>query len=203
MQAWTHLKTLWKKHRLLNPEYSFLFDVPPQDEVVCFDCETTGLNPRKDRILSLSAIRIKGREVLASRALNLTLRPESEVSESSIKVHWLRETDLEDGVSEREAMERFLHFIGPRPLVGYYLEFDVAMVNRAIKPWLGISLPNPQIEVSELYYDYKETPIPQKMIDLSFQAILKDLNLPEMGQHDAFQDALMTALMYVKLKTLA
>jgi len=35
---------------------------------------------------------------------------------------------------------------------------------------------------------------------LSFDAILEDLNLPKLGKHDAFNDALMTAMMYLKLK---
>ena len=37
-------------------------------------------------------------------------------------------------------------------------------------------------------------------IDLSFAAILKDLDIPPLAQHDAFNDALMTAMMYVALR---
>ena len=57
-------------------------------------------------------------------------------------------------------MRRLLDFIGSRPLVGYYLEFDVAMINREIWPMLGVRLPQPKIEVSAMYYDFKNRQLP-------------------------------------------
>ena len=36
----------------------------------------------------------------------------------------------------------FLHFVGGRPLVGYFLEFDVAMIDRNVLRFIGIELPN-------------------------------------------------------------
>jgi DNA polymerase-3 subunit epsilon len=52
-----------------------------------------------------------------------------------------------------------------------------------------------------MYYDrkYGDAP-PGTQIDLTFANILRDLNLPLFNQHDAFSDALMTAMIYVSLK---
>jgi len=99
---------------------------------------------------------------------------------------------------------RFLHFIGGRPLVGYYVDFDIAMLNKYILPLVGIELPNKRIEVSKLYYErkYGDAP-PNTEIDLSFAAIQRDLGIPALAQHDAFNDALMTAMMFVELRDLA
>ena len=62
---------------------------------------------------------------------------------------------------------------------------------------------NRRIEVSGLYYErkYGDAP-PGVQIDLRFAAILADLGLPILDQHDAFSDALMTAMMYVALADL-
>lgn len=97
-----------------------------------------------------------------------------------------------------------MHFIRGATLVGYYLEFDIAMVNKVIKPRLGIRLPNPQIEVSGMYYQhamqkYQRSCI-EPNVDLGFDNILKKLGIPNIGQHDAFSDALMTSLIFVKLQ---
>ena len=102
-----------------------------------------------------------------------------------------------------EGASRFLHFIGGRPLVGYYVDFDIAMLNKSILTLIGIELPNPRIEVSKLYYErkYGDAP-PNTTIDLSFAAILEDLGIPRLAQHDAFNDALMSAMMYVALRDL-
>jgi DNA polymerase III subunit epsilon len=58
--------------------------------------------------------------------------------------------------------------------------------------------------VSRLYYErkYSDAP-PNTSIDLSFAAIQRDLKIPTLTQHDAFNDALMTAMMFVELRDLS
>jgi len=76
------------------------------------------------------------------------------------------------------------------------------MINKYLKPLLGISLPNEQIEVSGIYSDYKQNLFNPIEVDLRFDAIDADLDLPILGKHDAFNDANMTAMMYVKLQNM-
>lgn len=188
--------------RLKDERYRFLFDEAPEDEVVVFDTETTGLNPKKDEILSIGAIKVKDNKILTSEKFSLFVKPTKHVSENSIKIHQIRNVDLENAIPAQEAIEAFLQFIGSRTLVGYYLEFDVAMINKYVKAWLGITLPNPQIEVSGLYHDKKIKRIPEGVIDLRFDVIMKELGLPSFGKHDALNDAIMTAMMYIKLQNI-
>lgn len=108
--------------------------------------------------------------------------------------------DLEEAEDIDGVIEEFLEFIGNRRLVGYFLEFDIAMINKYLKPKLGIKLPNKAYEVSAIYHDYKIEKIPQSNIDLRFDAIMHDLQIPTMGKHDAYNDALMTSMMFIKLK---
>jgi DNA polymerase III subunit epsilon len=193
----------WRNRKKLKLEnYAFLFEEPPENEQVCFDCETTSLNTKKANLLSIGAIKIQKHKILTSQKLELFIKPRTEIEEASIKIHHLRHCDLENGIQPEEAIFKFLNFIGSRPLVGYYLEFDVAMINKYLKPLLGITLPNQQREVSGMYYDYKQNIFNPTPIDLRFDAILQDLDLPTLGKHDAFNDALMTAMMYVKLQSL-
>ena len=119
----------------------------------------------------------------------------------AIKVHRLRAMDVAAGERIQKIIPQFLHFIGGRPLVGYYVDFDVRMVDKDLLGLKGIELPNKLIEVSKLYYErkYGDAP-PGTTIDLSFASILRDLDIPVLDQHDAFNDALMTAMMYVQLR---
>lgn len=198
----------WQQRQLKDAQWSFLFEPPPPDEWVSVDCETTGLNTRTDEIISVGAVKIRGQRILSSERLELLIRPEKGVSAESIRVHRLREQDVEGGLPAAEAMRRLLHFIGARPLVGYYLEFDVAMLNRAIKPLLGIGLPQPKLEISALYHDYKFKQLPPShqqdnvQIDLRFATIMSDLALPTRDAHDALNDAVMAAMAFIKLRQL-
>ena len=194
------LKRRLHSHLLRDPKFRFLFDEPAAGEFVSVDCETTGLNPRKDEIVALAAVKITGTRILASERFEATIRPSVKLSPDAIKIHGLREQDVANGRSMDEALPEFLRFVGARPLVGYYLEFDVAMLNKHVRRMLGIELPNERIEVSGLYYEikYGDAP-PGTQVDLKFASMLADLGLPAIEQHDAYSDALMTALMYVML----
>ena len=202
------LRRGWQQRQLRDSEWRFLVDAPPPGEWVALDCETTGLNTRSDEIIAIGAVRIVGNRVLTSERLDLLVRPEHGVSAESIRVHRLREQDVQDGVPAEEAMRRLLHFIGARPLVGYYLEFDVAMINRTLKRTLGLTLPQEKIEVSRLYYDHVFQQLPPHKqqenteIDLRFATIMDALGLPTREAHDALNDAMMAALAFIKLRVL-
>ena len=194
------IKQYLNRKKLRDERFTFLFDEVHADEIVVFDCETTGLNPKVDNIISIGAVKIRGNRILTNRAIHIFAKQAEEINPKSITIHQIRNCDLEGGVPIDEAIERFLYFIGNRKLVGYYLEFDVAMINRYTQPMFGIKLPNQQEEVSAIYYDKKIMMIPQGNIDLRFDTILEDLALPKLQAHDALNDAIMTAMMYLKLR---
>lgn len=120
----------WYQSKLNDKQFLFLFDEEPIDEYVCLDCETTGLNPRKDEILSIGAVIIKGNKILMSKTLNIFVKPSKNVTEESIKIHQIRPIDLENAITPQEAIFELLEFIGNRAIVGYYIKFDVAMINK-------------------------------------------------------------------------
>lgn len=194
------IKNYFNKKNLKEKKYSYLFDEAKNDEFVCFDCETTGLSVEKDDIISIGAVIIKENTIIASKKFVKFVKPKTKLQAEAIKVHHIRECDLEEAEEIDEVIEEFLDFIGNRKLVGYFLEFDIAMINKYLKPKLGIKLPNIAYEVSAIYHDYKIEKIPQSNIDLRFDTIMKDLQIPILGKHDAYNDAIMTSMMFIKLK---
>lgn len=196
------INNYFSKKRLKDQNYSYLFDKPHEDEYVCFDCETTGLDPKKDDIISIGAVIIKNNMVVSSKKFVRFVKPKTKLQADAIKIHHIRECDLDDAEDINNVIEEFIDYIGNRTLVGYFLEFDISMINKYLKPKIGIKLPNKALEVSEIYYDYKIEKIPQANIDLRFDTIMNDLGIPVMGKHDAYNDALMTSLIFIKLKNL-
>ena len=190
---------LIKRPGLPDPSYRFLLEAEPADEAVSLDCETTGFDPRVDEVVSIAAIRIAGRRILASSAFRALVRPEGAMRPDSIKVHRLRQQDVAQAQPMSEVL--LLYFIGSRPLVGYWIQFDVRMLDRYLLAMIDTRLPNRRIDVSELYYDRKYgTAPPGTRIDLRYGAIRADLKLPARPQHDAFEDALGAAEMYLLLQ---
>ena len=197
-----NIKNYFNKKNLKDKKYLYLFDEPNNEEYVCFDCETTGLDPKKDDIISIGAVIIKNNTIVASKKFVKFIKPKTKLQVEAIKVHHIRECDLQDAEDINKVIKEFLEFIGSRTLVGYFLEFDIAMINKYLKPILGIKLPNKALEVSAIYYDYKIERIPQGNIDLRFNTIMNELKIPSLGKHDAYNDAIMTSMIFLKLKNL-
>ncbi|KIM08637.1 MAG: DNA polymerase III subunit epsilon [Sulfurovum sp. FS08-3] len=197
-RVFAHYKRKRDLNHLKDKRFAFLFEEDCSGEVVVFDTETTGLDPKKDAIVSIGAVKIKANKILTSQAFELFVKNDT-IEKKSIEIHGIRPIDVQNGKESQEAIEEFLYFIGSRPLVGYYLEFDMAMINKYLKPMLGVALPNKAIEVSALYYDKKIGRIPQGNVDLRFDTILKDCAIPNMGVHNALNDAIMSAMIYLKL----
>lgn len=197
------VKRLFHQATISDPAFRFMFQPGPPNEVVAFDCETTGLDVRRNDIITIAAVRIRDNRILTSERFEAVIRPEARMNVDAIKIHRLREMDVAAGDRIQLVIPQFLHFIGGRPLVGYYIDFDVRMVDKYLLSLKGFELPNKLIEVSKLYYErkYGDAP-PGTTVDLSFAAILRDLDLPVLDQHDAFNDALTTAMMYLQLTDL-
>jgi len=180
-----------------------LFDAPPDTDLVVLDTETTSLDRRKAELVAIGAIRIRGNRLLTSQCFRVAIKPRSPVPGSSVRIHGLRTIDLAHGVPVETALGQLVAFAGARPLVGYYLEFDVAVINRALAESAGIRLVNKRIEVSSLYYDYcirqRRFRPDQGEVDLSFDSIIAALGVPRLAKHDPINDAIMTGLAYLKL----
>ena len=82
-----------------------------------------------------------------------------------------------------------------------FLEYDVVTVNKFLKPILGIKLPQPKIEVSRLFYTQEtKNKYYDSYVDLAMAGMIKSLGMPDLPRHDALNDAINVAMMYLVLK---
>lgn len=180
--------------------YAHLFQPYDGDEVVSLDCETTGLDVKTADIVSIGAVRVKGNRVLTSERLDIKLKPPKTLTGDSIKVHKIRASDLEDGIELEEALDQVLEFVGNRPILGYYVNYDIRMLDKFIRPKYGFGLPSKAIELSHVYHDIIKWRSVGGNVDLRFDTISEALDIPILERHTALGDAITVALMYVRLK---
>ena len=142
------IQNYFNKKKLEDKKYTYLFEKNTDNEYVCFDCETTGLDTVLDDIISIGAVLIKNNTIITSKKFVRFVKPKSKLQNESVKIHHIRECDLSNACDIDVVLDEFLEFIGNRPLVGYYLEFDIKMINKYLKNKIGITLPNKTIEIS-------------------------------------------------------
>ena len=171
------------------------------DELVALDIETTSMDVKQAEILSIAAVIIKANRVKTSHKLSITIQAPANLPAESVKVHLLRRIDLAGGQPVEAALTEMLNFIGNRPVVGYYIAYDLAVLDKAMRPLFGFGLPNRSVDVVSLF---RRRLAARAMHDcemkLGFEDIAKQLQIPVFGRHTALGDAITTGLMYVQMK---
>jgi len=190
------LKTMGTRFKVQGTPWEPLFMPYHGDEVISLDCETTGLDPNTDDLLTVAAVKIRDGKIMTSEKLDLRLPPSPKQAADSIRIHGIRKVDLEDCIPFSEALPKLLNFIGNRPLLGYFIKFDVTLLNRYIREAFGFELPNPTIELADVFSSKTRQP---ETADLRFERILTELSVPTFGRHTAIGDATMVAMAYLKL----
>jgi DNA polymerase-3 subunit epsilon len=174
------LRKSFSRRHLTDPSFNFLFDEDTSGEVVVLAVGATSFEPAQAELLELTAIVIQGSRMLTSKRLHLKVGGEAG--------------------SAGDAALALLRFTGSRPLVGYYLNFAIDLLDRVVRPLIGVQIPNDRIEVSSLYYDQRRVPTSRNPADLRFDSILRDLELPERGASGSFDDAVSAGLIYLTLR---
>lgn len=188
------------RRRHANGDYAWLFHPYTGDEMVVIDTETTGLDTRQAELVSLAAVKIRGDRVLTSESLDLRLARPASLSGDSIRIHGLRGIDLEGGEAVDQALARLIDFVGNRPLLGWHLDFDLAILNRELRPRFGFELPNATLDVAQLWRRRLRRRHPELDTLPRFEQVAELLDVPVMGRHTALGDAVTTALMYLRLE---
>ena len=195
------LSCAWQKTQLQRPELASMFTTPSAEQWVAIDCEMTGLNPKKHHLLSVAAIQINGNTIDTGNGMHLVCRPPVMPDRDTIVIHGLRTADVEHGMSYDEMLALLLPFIDNRPIVGFCTQLDMVFLNPLVKRYMGTTLPNKVIDVRQLYSrrmgDLTQG-IPNQTQHLT--NILAHYGIPELGVHDAYNDAIMTAMAFLHVR---
>ncbi|MGJ7456486.1 3'-5' exonuclease [Halomonas sp. RA08-2] len=188
------------RRRNANGDYAWLFHPYTGDEMVVIDTETTGLDSRSAELVSIAAVKVRGDRVLTSESLDLRLARPASLSGESIRIHGLRGIDLEGGLPVQDALERLIDFVGNRPLLGWHLGYDLAILNRELRPRFGFDLPNATIDVAQSYLRRLRRRHPEVESAPRFEKVAELLDVPLMGRHTALGNAVTTALIFLRLE---
>lgn len=98
---------------------------------IIFDTETTGLDPRQHRIVSLAAIELVDGEP-TGRFAHWHINPERPCDPGAAKVHGLTDEYLAKQATFREIKDEFMDFIRRDELVIHNAAFDIGMLTQEL-----------------------------------------------------------------------
>lgn len=157
---------------------------------VTVDVETTGLDMRRDRVLSIGAAAVVGERIDLAQTFEVVLRQPASSSHDNILVHRIGGQRQLHGVAPDEGLTRFLEYVNHSPLVAYRAEFDRTMIDRALHEVLGERTRSLWIDLAQLLpalYPGNECRTMDDWLDR--------FGIRMLARHDALADALATAQM--------
>ncbi len=170
---------------------------------VVLDLETTGLDPRRDRVISVGALRLVEGRIRLGEIFSEFINPGSDVPVESIKIHGIVPGKLLDARPAWEVFDDFLSFIGSDILVAHYAPFDVCLMNRVMRRRYGFELQNMILDTVELARAALIRPDPYGInVDgrqCSMEALTQRFGMQMHERHTALGDALTTALIFQRL----
>jgi DNA polymerase-3 subunit epsilon len=178
----------------------------PIDQVrfVVLDTETTGLDPRRDRIITIGAVAVVNHEILIEDSFEALLKVA--YNSSAVTIHGVTREESLAGLDEPAALELFLKYLGGGVIVGHHIGHDVETLNAGYERHFGFRLQNPSLDTMDLTLHLERDGAfagREAIQSFSLDALCGMFNIIPRDRHTATGDAFITALVFQRLLRLA
>jgi DNA polymerase-3 subunit epsilon len=166
------------------------------------DFETTGLDSTRAEIISFATVTVGASRVRLDDARYELVRPRRMPDWDTIRIHGLREVDLEDAPPLPDLLGELLGALTGRVLVAHVAAIERGFLEAALEPH-GLQLRNQIVDTASLTAELsrlrRERPPQREPVALDDMA--RSLGLPIHRRHTADGDALTTAQAFIALAT--
>lgn len=181
-------------------------DDTPIDQVrfVVLDCETTGLNPHTDRIITIGAVAVREGAIDLRDSFSAMLKVTENTS--AVSVHGITRDQSQHGIVEPVALESFLAYLADGVIVGHHIGHDIATIDAALGRHWGCQLLNRSLDTMDLTLHLERAgafagrpPIREFTLD----SLCAMFGVIPHDRHTADGDAFITAQIFLRLVRLA
>jgi DNA polymerase-3 subunit epsilon len=167
--------------------------------LVALDFETTGLDVDRDHVIAYGAVPIEHGRVRVGDGRSQLVHPPQPPSARSQTIHLLREVDLADAPGTREAAAGLRAMLTGRFLVTWYADVEVAFLRRLFggseRAWR-----RRVIDVRDIAIVIDGAPAgARRARGYALTHTAERFGVPVSDPHDALDDALVTAQLFLVL----
>ena len=159
------------------------------DEIVCFDIETTGLKVTREAITEIGAVVLKNGKI--TETFQTFVNPGRRLTPEIIGLTGITDAMLADAPSLKEALTAFLQFVNGRVLAAHNAEFDISFIRAGCR--------KAGLEFEPTYIDsliLAQNLLPE-LHKYKLDIVAEHLDLPAFNHHRASDDAGMVGYMLV------
>ena len=171
---------------------------------VVLDTETTGLNPRTDRIITIGAVAVENGEIVLSDSFGALLKVTQNTS--AVTVHGVTRDESRMGIEEPQALELFLDYLKDGVIVGHHIGHDIATFDEAYERHWGFRLSNRALDTMNLALHLERDGAfsgRPRIRKFTLDSLCEAFGVIPYDRHAASGDAFMTAQVFLRLRRLA
>lgn len=156
-----------------------------REQFICIDCETTGLDPKQDRIIEVAAMRFTLSETIDH--YESLIDPQCAIPAESIAIHHITSEMVAGKPTMAAILPHLLQFIGKSIIVGHGVGFDIEVIALAAER-AGIPCElryNPYLDTLRMARLYGDSPTN------SLEQLRRHFNIEAEGAHRAMSDVIV------------
>ena len=190
------IKNIGKEYPDFWKEYLNKFD-EKSNKFVVLSTETSGLNPTKDVILSIGCVTVQNDEILIGESFEVVLLQYVFNHNNQRSNEFIIESKQEK-MAESDAIKRFVEFLKNAVIVGHRIEFDIEIVNEALKKMSCGAIKNEALDIEIMYRKWCEN-IDEK--PFSIEEMCQHFKIEKTFRNSTSEDAYWIAILFLKLKS--
>lgn len=171
-------------------------------DILSVDFETTGLDAKKDKLLSLGFVTLHQGRIELSTSYHQVIRCSGTLEKNNVVVHQITDDEKERGTDLKLALDSLLTAMTGKVLLVHYANIERNFIRRACIEIYGIA--PPLLVIDTLKVCKKRLDKHQQAYDpseLRLVNLRSKLGLPNFHAHNALNDAIATAeLLLVEVK---
>jgi DNA polymerase-3 subunit epsilon len=169
---------------------------------VVMDTELTGLDPNKDSIVSIGAVKMIGVRIEIGNSYYRVMEPATELKGKSIVIHGITPSEAAECPTIDRLLPEFLDYCKKHIVVGHFLSLDLRFLNKDIKRLFGRYLENPVVDTYKIYnwIRYHDEGFSRHFgtdnDDSDLFSLAKKYRIQVTETHNALTDAFITAQLF-------
>ncbi|VAW96428.1 DNA polymerase III epsilon subunit [hydrothermal vent metagenome] len=169
-------------------------------ELVSLDIETTGIEPEKDKIVSIGLVDIKCLGIKLDSCWHQIIQTKKNIPEQSIVIHQITDDQIKTGMSIEQAMPLLLERLSGKVMLVHNAKIELGFINKICQALYASDFVISVIDTQALAkrsLDRHHSPYSNK--ELRLFNLRRSRNMPAYKAHNALMDAIATAELFLAM----
>ena len=167
-------------------------------EILAVDFETTGLNAKQDKLLSVGFTTLKKQQISLKTSYHQIIKTKEQLEESNVIIHHITDSQKEQGKALAVVVETLLKALAGKVMLVHFARIERQFLTEACYELYGMAPTFPMIDTLALAkrrLDKRD--VAYDPSELRLTNLRNNFQLPEHHAHNALNDAIATAELFM------